>query len=63
MKNILTDIQYSYIIYAIDDISESLPTFDDVIATVLRSKQQHKVAYSLDVSFGDLVTEKVRRYR
>ncbi len=61
MKNVLTDIQYSYIIYALDETSESLPTCDSVTATVLRSKQQQKMTYSLEVKLGDLVTEKVRK--
>lgn len=59
MKNVLTDIPYSYIIYAFGDTSESLPTSDIIRATVLRSKQQQKMILPLEVKFGDLVTEKV----
>lgn len=62
MKNVLTDIQYSYIIYAFDETSESLPTSEPVTATVLRLKQQQKMTYTLDVKFGDLVTEKVCKH-
>jgi hypothetical protein len=59
-KNVVADKQYSYIIYAFDDTSESSPTSDLVTATVLRFKQQQTVVCSPDVRFGDLVTETVR---
>lgn len=59
MKNVLTDVQYSYIVYAVDGTSESLPTSDPVKATILRSKQQQKITFPLEVKLGDLVTETV----